>query len=345
MIANSIYCNSLKRVVNEVSVDKKAFLVTGASGLIGSCLVDLLMLANQEGKKNHVYALGRNREKLEYRFKEFVGNAYFHIIEQDICKPIDVEYTFDYIIHGASNADPVSYAKFPVETMLTNIIGAKNILDYGRLHPNCMITLLSTFEVYGKCDKDVYTEMDAGVIDFNQFRACYPESKRSLEILSRCYIDEYSVRANVARLCSVYGPTMSPQDSKAHAQFLRNALNGENIVLKSEGLQKRTYCYVIDAVRGILAVLFKGEVGKNYNISNSNSIVSIVELAKLIASLCGKKVVFCYPSDIESKGFSKPQNCILDSTKLCKLGWQGLYDIKSGMTECIEIMKMEFTNK
>ena len=90
MIANSIYCNSLKRVVNEVSVDKKAFLVTGASGLIGSCLVDLLMLANQEGKKNHVYALGRNREKLEYRFKEFVGNAYFHIIEQDICKPIDV---------------------------------------------------------------------------------------------------------------------------------------------------------------------------------------------------------------------------------------------------------------
>ena len=116
-------------------------------------------------------------------------------------------------------------------------------------------------------------------------------------------------------------------------------------MLKSEGLQKRTYCYVIDAVRGILAVLFKGEVGKNYNISNSNSIVSIVELAKLIASLCGKKVVFCYPSDIESKGFSKPQNCILDNTKLCKLGWQGLYDIKSGMTECIEIMKMEYTNK
>lgn len=345
MIANSIYCNSLKRVVNEVSVDKKAFLVTGASGLIGSCLVDLLMLANQEGKKNHVYALGRNREKLEYRFKEFVGNAYFHIIEQDICKPIDVEYTFDYIIHGASNADPVSYAKYPVETMLTNIIGAKNILDYGKFHQNCMMTLLSTFEVYGKCDKDVYTEMDAGVIDFNQFRACYPESKRSLEILSRCYVDEYHVKANVARLCSVYGPTMTSQDSKAHAQFLRNALRGEDIILKSQGLQRRTYCYVIDAVRGILTILFKGECGNSYNVSNSSSIVSIAELAKLIASLCGKRVVFNLPSDIESKGFSKPQNSILDSTELCKLGWQGLYDIKSGITECFEIMKMGIINK
>lgn len=339
MLENIIYSEALKKSLGYVAVSEKSFLVTGASGLIGSCIIDLLMLANQYGANNHVYALGRSFEKLNKRFCSFSNNKYFHIIAQDVCTPLEDNYDFDYIVHGASNADPVSYAKYPVETMVTNILGGKNILDYGKLHKKCKITILSTFEVYGNSDKDVYSESAVGILDFNQFRSCYPESKRSLEIMSRCYVDEYGVNVNVARLSSIFGPTMAANDSKAHAQFLRNALAGKDIVLKSKGLPRRTYCYVVDAVTGILTVLFKGEKSESYNISNEKSVASIAEIAQTVADIAGKEVIFELPSEIEQKGFSKPQNCILDNHKLRDLGWNGRYTLLDGMKETYDILK------
>ena len=341
MLENDIYSKTLRKSLGYVMVTGKSFLITGASGLIGSCIIDLLMLANQEGANNHVYALGRSYEKLSKRFSSFANNKYFHIIAQDVCSPLDDSYDFDYIVHGASNADPVSYAKYPVETMTTNILGGKNILDYGKLHQKCKITILSTFEVYGNGNKDVYSESDAGVLDFNQFRSCYPESKRSLEIMSRCYVDEYGVNVNVARLSSIYGPTMAANDSKAHAQFLRNALADKDIVLKSKGLPRRTYCYVVDAVTGILTVLFKGEKAESYNISNEKSTASIAEVAQIIAEVAGKDVVYDLPSEIEKKGFSKPQNCMLDNNKLRSLGWIGRYTLLEGIKETYRILRMK----
>lgn len=341
MVENSIYKESLLRVVPAVEVSGKHILVTGASGLIGSCLIDLMMLANETGKQNHIYALGRSQAKLEKRFSAFVGNVFFHIIEQDVCQQLPEELVFDYIMHGASNADPVSYAKYPVETMTTNIMGGLNILEYGKKHPDCRITLLSTFEVYGNTGSDEYSESDAGVIDFNAFRSCYPESKRSIEILSRCYVSEYGVNVNVARLCSIYGPTMLANDSKAHAQFIKNALEGKDIVLKSQGLPRRTYCYVVDAVTGILKVMFCGKVSESYNISNDQAVASIAEVAQIAAGISGTKVVFDLPSEIEAKGFSKPQNCILNNQKLRDLGWRGAYSVKDGMAETINILKQK----
>ena len=339
MIENKIYKESLQHVISSVEVTNKSFLITGATGLIGSCLVDLLMIANENGSQNHVYALGRSRTKLENRFSAFACNEYFHIIEQNVLDPLSDDFHFDYVIHGASNADPVSYAKYPVETMTTNIMGGYNILEYGRKHTDCKITLLSTFEVYGNTGNDVYKEEDAGIIDFNAFRSCYPESKRSIEILSRCYVSEYGVNVNVARLCSIYGPTMLANDSKAHAQFMRNALEGEDIVLKSQGLPRRTYCYVVDAVTGILAVLFRGKAEESYNVSNEQAVASIAEVARICADITCSNVIFDLPSDTEKKGFSKPQNCILDNQKLKDLRWCGSYDVKKGFKETLDILR------
>lgn len=339
MIRNKLYKESLAAVLDAMEVDNATFLVTGASGLIGSCVIDLILLANARGKQNHVYALGRSAAKLERRFKDYLGDKCFHVLEQDVCTPLSDELQFDYIIHGASNADPVSYAKFPVETMTTTIIGSYHILEYGRKHPDCRITLLSTFEVYGNASKEVYREADAGLLDFNAFRACYPESKRSAEILSRCYVDEYGVQVNVARLSSIYGPTMTVNDSKAHAQFLRNALVNQNIVLKSEGLQRRTYTYVVDAVTAILAILFRGTAKESYNVSNEEAIASIAEVARTVAEIAGTKVTFDLPTALEAKGFSKPQDCILDNSKLKSLGWKGRYSVFSGFKECFSILK------
>ena len=337
MIRNTIYREALERVVPEVVINDGKVLITGATGLIGSCIIDLLMLSNEHGRQFEVYALGRSKEKLSARFDAFKQSKHLHFVEQDIMKPLDSVFSYDYIIHGASNADPRNYALYPAETMLINIEGAKNVLNYCKDNRNTKALLMSTFEVYGNAGKDIYSETDCGVIDINKIRSCYPESKRCMEILARCYVDEYGVKAVIGRLSSIYGPTMAKGDSKAHAQFIRNGLKGEDIVLKSKGEQRRTYCYVIDAVTGLLRVLAKGEIGVAYNIANENAVVSIADVAQTVADISGTKVVFHLPDEIEKKGFSVPQNCILDNSKLKQLGWNGYYDIQKGIYETISI--------
>ena len=339
MIRNAIYRESLVRIIPDIAICDGKVLVTGASGLIGSCIVDLLLLSNDYGRQFDVYALGRNADKLKNRFNAFASTTHFHILEQDIRVPIDDSISFDYIFHGASNADPRNYALYPAETMLINMEGTTNILEYCKNHPNTKVLMMSTFEVYGNAGKDIYEESDCGIINFNMLRSCYPESKRCVEVLTQCYIDEYHVKAVIGRLSSIYGPTMAKGDSKAHAQFIRNGLAGEDIVLKSKGEQKRTYCYVIDAVTGLLCTLANGTVGEAYNIANENAVVSIAEVAQTVASISGTNVIMQLPDNLERKGYSVPQNCILDNTKLKKLGWKGKYDVKEGLSETIKVLK------
>lgn len=336
MIKDSItYMRAVNAAASCVSAVGGRILVTGSTGLIGSCVIDVLLAANAlYGKRFEVFALGRSEDKLLSRFGETDG---LDFIVQDVTEPIKTE-GLDYIIHAASNADPRSYALYPVETIVTNIQGAKNVLDYccGR---NTRALFTSTFEVYGKLDRDEYGEDRYGSIDLNMIRSCYPESKRAAEMLFKGYADEYGVDCVIGRLSSIYGPTMKNDDSKAHAQFIRNALAGENIVLKSKGSQIRTYCYVIDAVTGLLTVLFRGRTGEAYNVANEASVASIAEVAQTIADYVGTHVVFDLPDEIEHKGFSKPQNCVLRTDKIKGLGWCGKYDLKAGISETMTILK------
>lgn len=331
MVEIESYRNALSKAIEGLPLKGGRMLVTGASGLIGSCIIDMLLLANEQGCEFEIYALGRNKGKLIKRFYYFVESPHLHFVEQDIRNPLSDTLEYDYIIHGASNADPRNYALYPAETMLTNLKGTANILEYCRNHKETKMLLLSTFEVYGDKRIDEYSEADFGIIDANQIRSAYPESKRSAEILTRCYIQEFGVYASIARLCSIYGPTMIQNDSKAHAQFIRNALKHEDVVLKSNGNQRRTYCFVIDAVMGLLTVLAKGEKGEAYNISYEGSVATIAEVAQTVAEIAGTKVVFELPDEIEARGFSKPQHCILKNDKLHTLGWQGRYSLKEGL--------------
>ena len=339
MIKNKTYREALQKVIPEIVIRDGSILVTGASGLIGSCLIDLLMLANDQGRDFEIYALGRNAEKLRNRFSAFENSPRLHFLEQDVREPLDSSLRLDYIIHGASNADPHNYALYPAETMLINIVGSENVLEYCKCHVETKAIMLSTFEVYGNTEKDVYQETDYGAIDINLLRSCYPESKRCVELLTRSYVDEYKINAVIGRLCSIYGPTMTKDDSKAHAQFIRNVIHGENVILKSKGEQRRTYCYVVDAVTAILFGLERGDGGEVYNISYEGAVVSIAEVAQTLSDIAHVRVIYNQPDDIEKKGFSNPQNCVLDNNKLKSLGWVGNYDIKRGMSECVKILK------
>ncbi len=330
------YSESIRAAAAQYDFSNKKILVTGASGLVGSCIIDILQECNLlKDSGITIYALGRNKERLQKRFGFDVI-----CIEQDIRNPLDVTVEYDYIIHAASNADPVRYAIEPVETILTNIEGCKNVFEYARIHKGTRVLLTSTFEVYGKIEGvDTYSEDMYGAVDFHLLRNGYTESKRCSEMLACSYCDEYGIDVVIARLASIYGPTMIPSDSKAHAQFLRNGVNGEDIVLKSEGLPRRTYCYVIDTATAILSILLNGKTGEAYNVSNEQSICSIKEFACAVAEASNRKVVMDLPNATEAKGFSKPQNCILDNTKLRALGWQGRFTLKEGVSETLQMLK------
>ncbi len=330
-----MYGDSIRAVSETLEIKNASILITGATGLIGSCLIDILINANNEYNAGiQIYALSRSMEKIERRF----GANVIPLI-QDITEPLSNDNEYNYIVHLASNADPIAYATQPVETILTNIIGNKNVLDYCAKHKNTKMILGSTFEVYGVLDgKQTYDENTSGIIDLNVLRNGYPESKRCCELLVKSYVDEYDVKAVIARFSSIYGPTMLSSDSKAHAQFIKNALKGEKIVLKSKGKQRRTYCYVIDAVSALLKILSKGKIGEIYNISNENSVASIAEVAEECAKIAQTCVIYDLPGDIESKGFSRSKDCILDNRKLKELGWSGMYTLEDGLKETLEYL-------
>ena len=129
MINNPVYRTSLEKAIPDIAIQDGKILVTGASGLIGSCLTDLLLLANSRGRKFEIYALGRDSGKLAKRFAYCSDPNRLRFIEQDIRKPLEDDVEYDYIIHGASNASPDMIVKEPVETMLSNIVGLKDLFD------------------------------------------------------------------------------------------------------------------------------------------------------------------------------------------------------------------------
>ncbi len=341
IINSRYYLDEINIIAKDIPIIEGSVLVTGASGMIGSVFIDSILMSNREyGNKITVFALGRNKDRLSARFSYAKDNKDLHFVVQDVTDPLLLDDPVDYIVHLASNTDPVAYSLYPAETLLTNIYGTKNLLDYCKEHKRTRILGASSFEVYGKIpNQDVYKEEDSGEIDLNQVRSCYPESKKCSEILMRCYQKEHDVDFVIARLCSIYGPTMSQSDSKAHAQFIRNGVSHNDIVLKSKGLQRRTYCYVMDAVSALLYVLFKGHNGEVYNISNEKSIATIAEVAHTVAEICHTEVVYDFPDNIEQEGYSRPQNCILDNSKLKSLGWTGGYDLEKGLRSTIDIIR------
>jgi UDP-glucuronate decarboxylase len=321
---------------------KQSVLLTGASGLIGTMLIDVLMEKNRkEELKCQIYAAGRNREKAWERFKDYWENQYFQFVTLDVNAPLPLKEEVDYVIHAASNTHPKLYALDPVGSLMTNLQGTFNLLEYGRIHNLKRMLFLSSVEIYGQAlhPADIFDEKYCGYIDCNAVRACYPEGKRAGEALCNAYISKYGLDIVIPRLARVYGPTMRLDDSKAMSQFLMNGLHGEDIILKSQGLQKFSYCYVGDVVQGILYCLLKGKSGEAYNISDKRTELLLKDIANYIAELSGQKVIFDFPDKEEQQGYSIVTVGVMDSMKLQKLGWQPFDNLKSGIKKTLDILK------
>ena len=153
------------------------------------------------------------------------------------------------------------------------------------------------------------------------------------------YGEEYGLDTVIVRPGHIYGPTITKSDSRASAQFTRSAAASEDIVMKSSGMQLRSYCYTADCASAVLSVLLNGESGNAYNISNPDSIVTISEIANAMAEAAGRKVIYEIPTEQERKGYNLMTNSSLDSAKLESLGWSACFNLREGAERTVSMYR------
>lgn len=319
----------------------KTLAISGATGMIGSFLIDVIMRKNATEQLGcHILAIGRSEKKAHARLPYF-DNALFEFEELDVSlKGTMPSIQSDYVLHLASSTHPRQYASNPVGTICANVDGLHNLLEYSTKY-NAKLLFASSVEVYGENRGDVerFDEEYCGYIDCNTLRACYTESKRLGEAMCQAYRAQKSVETVIARIARVYGPTLLPDDSKALSQFIHRALLHQNVVLKSDGMQQYSFLYVADAVTGLLCALLLGEDGEAYNLADPSSDVTLRKLATAVASIGGVEVEFEKPDAEEAAGYSKASIALMDGGKMKHLGWSPLKGIYEGLTETLAILR------
>lgn len=319
----------------------KSIFLTGAAGLIGSYITDLIITSNELFNTNiTVFACDINGELLNNRFptETTLVKKYIFDVNTDV---IPVEYA-DYVIHAASNTSPTDYATKPISTMRTNVIGTDRLLSHFCSKNITRFMFLSSVEVYGQNNGNVdeFFEDYSGYVNCNTLRAGYPSAKRASEALCNAYAEEYeNFDFVIVRIGRIYGPTVILGDAKAPTQFIMNAVNGENIILKSAGTQEFSYGYVGDCAIAILTILVSGKLGEAYNIADPNSRVLLREFAQQCANIGGSTLTFCEPTDTEKSGYSKITKAVMNTDKLVNLGWSAKYDVKNGIARTINYIK------
>ena len=337
------YRADVAQAICKLDIEKlrnKKILVTGASGLICSAIVDILLQCNIDKQANiTIYALARNKDKILKRFPQ-ARRQQFIPISYDATKEVLLNFNVDYIIHGASNASPEKYMSEPVDTLMANILGVGNLLRYATLTHVPKTIYISSSEVYGKLYKNTPLAEDVyGEVDVLAVRSAYSIGKRAAENLCVAYASQFGTDVSIVRPGHVYGPTAQDSDNRVSSAFARLAAKGENIIMKSSGTQIRSYCYCIDCATAVLTVLTRGRMGQAYNISNSRSVISIRQMAEIIAHCAGINVIIDTPSNTEKAAFNPMDNSSLDSKKLETLGWHGQFDACLGLEHTIYALR------
>lgn len=344
-INSKLYIDDLDRTIESTSVlenlKDSALFITGGTGLILSALVDLICRYNSTQKGNIViYVAGRSESGVRARFGAFSSYDYFRYVPYDATAPNTFDFECDHVIHGAGNAAPADFNAHPVDTILSNVSGLNEILKYAVSGTKKDVLFVSSSEVYGmKSNADPFREGDYGFIDILDPRSAYPSSKRAAETLCCSYSKEYDIRTTIVRPGHIYGPTARRKDNRVSSSFAFSAADGNPIIMKSDGSQLRSYCYVLDCVSAILTVLVKGNSCEAYNISNKDSIISIRRMAELLSLEAGVDLVFSEASETEKKGFNPMQNSSLNSDRLEQLGWKGLFSAENGFSHTIRIIR------
>ena len=321
----------------------KTVLVTGATGRLGMYLVEAISKANIDWNLNiTILALARKREKLEEVFGESLLLPYLHTLVQDIIEPIQWEGEVHAIFHTAGLASPKDFTNWPVDTLWGHVQGTRNVLELAREKKTEKILYVSTVEIYGEWAKEEsIREEDMGPMRCDNARACYPEAKRLCETMFAAYQAQYQIPYVGVRLCHTFGPGISLEDGRAFSEFIRNVIKGEDIVLQTDGSAERTYTYVADAIGAMLLAFTKGKE-PYYNIANVENLISIRDLAELIAGLDKeKKTKVRYQKQDQIFKYLPFHLGIMDVSRILELGWRP----QVGLTEAFRYTLESFQQR
>ncbi len=317
----------------------KTILVTGATGRLGMYFVEAINKADIDWNLNlTIIAMARNEKKLNEVFGQTLKLPNIKIIVQDITEPIIYDGAVHYIFHTAGAASPLDFTQAPVDTLWGHVQGTRNILELAREKKAERVFYVSTVEIYGEWkSEEGIKETDCGSLRCDNARACYPEAKRLCETMLAGYEAQYGIDYVGVRLCHTFGPGISLYDGRAFAEFIRNVIDGKDIVLQTDGSATRTYTYVADAIGAMLLAFTKGK-DKYYNIANLDNLISIHDLANLIASLDPKqKIKVRYALNEEQKLKYLPFKLgIMNVDRIINLGWKPQVGIKDAFKYTIE---------
>jgi UDP-glucuronate decarboxylase len=305
-------------------------LVAGGAGFIGSHLCEALLARGDAVTVADNFLTGR-RANLAH----LLDRPAFRLLEHDVTQPLDV--AVDQIYHLASPASPVGYAAHPIETHLVNSIGTYHLLELARRHGAAFL-LTSTSEAYGDPLEHPQRESYFGNVNPIGPRSCYDESKRFAESLTMEYVRQFAHNARIVRLFNTYGPRMDPVDGRVVPNFIAQALRGEPLTVYGDGSQTRSFCYVSDIVRGLLAAMdTPGTAGQVFNLGNPDE-RTILDFARHVLRAVGRDLPITF---LPGRQDDPTRRCPDITRARTQLGWQPVVTLDEGLPPTIAYFRSE----
>ncbi|MDG2171213.1 MAG: NAD(P)-dependent oxidoreductase [Gammaproteobacteria bacterium] len=269
----------------------KNIFLTGGTGFIGIWLLNTIIELNRKNNANiSVTVLSRNIDRFKEKHPEVFSSKNISFISGDICNFQYPKENFTHIIHGATDASADLNEKNPYLMYSTIVDGTKNILNFAKENKDSLFLFMSSGAVYGNqpFDLDNVDEEFLGGPDIINTVNCYAESKRAAEMLCSIYCKQYNINVKIARIFALLGPYLSLDIHFAAGNFIRDALEGREIIVKGNGKPVRSYLYPTDLIFWLFYILIKGRKNAAYNVGSPYG-YSIEELAIKVANLIGNK--------------------------------------------------------
>jgi dTDP-glucose 4,6-dehydratase len=303
-------------------------VVLGGAGFLGSHLCDALVKRGDE-----VVAVDNFSTGSKNNLQQLNNAKNFSVVDADICEPIEIAGRVDLVLNFASPASPKKYLQIPIQTLQAGSLGTENAVQLA-LKNNARLIMASTSEVYGDPLTSPQSETYFGNVNPIGVRSCYDEAKRFAEALLMAHSRVSGLNLGIVRIFNTYGPRLDPDDGRVVSTLISQAVSNQDLTVHGDGKQSRSFCYVDDLIRGVIALADSNEIGP-INLGNDKEI-SVLELANLVLKInqSSNKITFTQAMDDDPQ-----QRCPDLTLAKSKLNWSPTISVEDGLSRTIDWFK------
>jgi len=303
-------------------------VVLGGAGFLGSHLCNALVKRGDE-----VIAVDNFSTGSKNNLQQLNNAKNFSVVDADICEPIEIAGRVDLVLNFASPASPKKYLQIPIQTLQAGSLGTENAVQLA-LKNNARLIMASTSEVYGDPLTTPQSETYFGNVNPIGVRSCYDEAKRFAEALLMAHSRVSGLNLGIVRIFNTYGPRLDPDDGRVVSTLISQAVSNQDLTVHGDGKQSRSFCYVDDLIRGVIALADSNEIGP-INLGNDKEI-SVLELANLVLKInqSSNKITFTQAMDDDPQ-----QRCPDLTLAKSKLNWSPTISVENGLSRTIDWFK------